>query len=145
MKTQIRQSSSQPNSLRRDEVHIQHDPDSNKIFGIWAGSKNDERKCLVPQKLVYPGDGNDYSMKPEDKYVGGDTNASIATITLPDVSLIEDGHECMVEDEGGNATNNNITVATNGSETADTTTIGTNGQLVRYMWDKANNNWKDVS
>lgn len=145
MKTQIRQSSAQPNQLRRDEVHIQHDPNSNRIHGIWAGSKNDERKCVIPKKLAYPGDGNDYQMLPEDKYAGADTTSSVATITLPDVSLIEDGHEVIVEDDGGNAGANAITVATEGSESADTTSISTNGGKIHYMWDKANSNWKDVS
>lgn len=126
-------------------MHVQHDPDSNRIHGIWAGSKNDERKCIIPHKLEYPGDGNNYQMLPEDKYVGPDTTTSAATITLPDVSLIEDGHEVIIEDEGGNASGNNITVATEGSETADTTTISTNNGLVRYMWDKENTNWKDVT
>lgn len=141
----VRHGTSQPNQLDRDEVYLQHDPSGNKIFGFWAGTKNDERRCVVPHKLTYPGDGNNHTVKPEEKYVGPNTTSSVATITMPDPADINDGHELIIEDDGGNAGTNNITVATPGSETIDTASISTNGGKVHYMWDEANSNWKDVS
>lgn len=143
--TEIRHGTAKPASLRRSHIFIQHDPDSNKIFGIWAGNKNDNRRCVQPLKVSFPGDGNNYQVLPEDRHVGMDTTTSIATATLPSPDDINDGHLVAIEDHGGNATSNNITIATPGSETVETSTISANDGLVKLMWDAANTNWKDVS
>jgi hypothetical protein len=141
----VQHGSAQPNELNRNEIYIQHDPNSNKVFGVWAGRKNDVRCCVLPKKLFYPGDGQDHQILPEEKYIGGNSNASAVTMTLPDTSEINDGHEVIVEDVGGNAGSLNITVATYGSETVDAGSIATNGAKVHYMWDEQNMNWKDIS
>lgn len=147
-KTQVRHGASQPVQVDRDVVYIQHDPDSLKVLGIWVGNKGDHRKCVQNQAVQHAGDGNDLVMKPEDKYAGMDTSTSPAQTTFPPVDDIEDGHEIIVDDEGGNATNNAITLATPDDATIEgsaTGTIGTNDGKRRFMYDEANDNWVNVS
>lgn len=147
-RTEIRHSPSPPNQLDRNEIHIQHAPDSAHIEGIWAGSKVDEAKCVIPHKVTHVADGEDHTILPEERYVGMDTNASTAQATLPNPDNINDGHIVTIDDEGGNAGTNNITVATPGSETVEgsaTGTISTNDATTDYMWDAANTNWVNVS
>lgn len=146
-RTLVRQGAAQPDSLRKDEIFLQHAAGSSKLLGIWVGNKSDKRKCAVPHAVQHPGDGNDYVMQPEDKYVGLDTTSGTAQVTLPDPSDIEDGHEVIIDDEGGNANGNNITVATPGDEHiegSDTATISTNDATTRYVWDEAGANWVQV-
>lgn len=144
MSTEIRHGASQPNSVRRDHIYVQHDPDSSKILGIWGGNKSDVRKCFLPLAVKFPGDGQSYTVKPEDKHVGADTTTSVVTITLPDPDDIQDGHEVVIEDHGGNATANAITIATPGAETTEVASIAANDGIARLMWDAVNTNWKDV-
>lgn len=139
-----------PQALREDQLYVQQDSAEDKIRGVWGGDKNGLAKVIQPMKVVFPGDGEDYSMKPTDRHVGADTTTSGATITLPAVTNsdgnpeIEDGHRVTIEDHGGNATNNNITIETPDSETVETGSISTNDGIVHLMWDKENTNWKDV-
>lgn len=145
--SQVRNGANQPDQVDHDELFIQHDPNSNKILGLWAGAKNDQRKCIKPLGVQHPGNGNDYAMKPEDNYVGADTNDSTATITTPPTEDIPDGHQITVDDEGGNATNNAITVDTPGSETIEdsaTLSISTNDGTAVLEWDKENTNWVQI-
>lgn len=148
MKTQLRHGTSPPGDLDRDQMFIQHASDSARILGIWAGSKNDHRKCVTPLAVQHPGDGNDYAMKAQDSYVGADTSSGTATITTPPTDDIPDGHKITIDDEGGNANGNNITVDTPGDEHiegSDTLTISTNDATTVLQWDKANTNWVQVA
>lgn len=145
MRTHVLHGSSQPNSLRRDAIYIQHESAGNDVLGIWAGSKNDEKKCIV-NKAVKHTSGN-YQLLAEDRYVGVDSTTGARTLTLPADADIVDGHEVIIDDEDGNAGANNITVATPGSETiagGATATISTNDAVTRYIYDRTNTNWVAV-
>lgn len=142
-----------PQELLHDQLHVQHEKgkNNNKVLALWGASKDDLRRVIVNKAVVFPGDGEDYDMNPEDRHVGADTSSSAATISMPPVEdddgnqWIEDGHRVTVEDHGGNATNNNITVDTPDDASIETSTISTNDVKVDYMYDAANDNWKDVS
>jgi len=145
MRTSIYHGSSQPNSLRRDAVYIQHESAGNDVLGIWAGSKNDKRKCIVNKAVKHA--TADYQAKPEDKYIGVDTSEGAYTITLPGDADVADGHEVIIDDEDGNSNTNNITVDTPDSETIEgsaTATIDTDDAVIRYIYDRANTNWVAV-
>jgi len=144
-RTEIRHSPSPPNQLDRNELHIQHAPGSANIEGIWAGNKVDEARVIVSYKVVHAGDGNDHTILPEERYTGMDSNSAPVTATLPDPSKINDGHEVLIDDEGGLAGTNAITIATPGAETTEVASIGTNDGKAKLMWDETNSNWVDVS
>lgn len=60
----------------------------------------------------------------EDDYIiGVDTTSAAVTVTIP-TALMEDGRVLIINDEGGNAGTNNITVATGGSEKVDGAATG---------------------
>lgn len=85
------------------------------------------------------GDGNDYTTKLDDEIVGADTSTSGLTVTL--ASAHEAGDKIVVNDEGGNANNNNITVATEGSENIDgssTATISSADGSLRLYFNGSN-------
>lgn len=70
----------------------------------------------------------------------GDTSSSAITITLAS-SMVEDGAEIIIKDEGGNAGTNAITIDTEGSENIDgstSTSIGSNFGVVRLYSDGTN-------
>ena len=136
---------SQPNSLRRDSIYIQHESAGNDVLGIWAGSKNNKRKCIVNKAVKHATD--DYQAKAEDKYIGVDTSEGEYTITLPADADVADGHEVIIDDEDGNSNTNNITVDTPGDETIEgsaTATIDTDDAVTKYIYDRANTNWVAV-
>lgn len=61
-----------------------------------------------------------YAVLPADEIVGVDTTTAAVTVTLPQISAIGGGNnyrKYYIVDEGGNATVNNITVATTGGNT----------------------------
>lgn len=70
------------------------------------------------------GDGSDYTVKDNDYMVGADTNDSALTVTIPSSVIAQEGRVIIVNDEGGNAGTNNITVATEGSENIDGSSSG---------------------
>ena len=145
MRTHVLHGSSQPNSLRRDAIYIQHESAGNDVLGIWAGSKNDEKKCIVNKAVKHA--TADYQALGEDLYIGVDTSAGAYTITLPADADINDGHKVIIDDEDGNSNTNNITVATPGSETVEggaTATISTNDAVTTYIYDRENTNWVAV-
>lgn len=136
-----------PESMERDQLYVQHASGTDKILALWTGDKSDNKKVLVNRGFQLPGDGNDYDMQPEDRYVGADTTTSGATITTPSVDNIANGHEIVIEDHGGNATSNNITVDTPGDEHidgADTASITTNDGILKLIWDAENSNWRSI-
>jgi len=66
-----------------------------------------------------------------------DTNGGAVTVTLAS-SMVEDGAELIIKDEGGNAGTNAITVETEGGETIDgsaSITIGSNYARRRLYTD----------
>lgn len=92
-------------------------------------------------KRVATGDGNDYTVKDNDYLVGADTNDSALTVTIPSSLIAKEGRVIIVNDEGGNAGTNAITIATEGSEDIDgssSTTIGTNNGTLALYSDGSN-------
>jgi hypothetical protein len=83
--------------------------------------------------------GATYTAKAGDRLVGVN-RASAVTVTLPTAQL-RSGRSYTVKDESGAASSNNITVATEGSETIDgsaTDTIGDNYGSKTYYSDGSN-------
>jgi len=81
-----------------------------------------------------------YTASVADSIIGVDTTSSAVTITLPSAGAIA-GKVYIIADEGGNAGSNNITVATEGSETIDgssTATINSNYGTLRIYSDGTN-------
>ena len=81
-----------------------------------------------------------YTASVADSIIGVDTTSSAVTITLPSAGAIA-GKVYIIADEGGNAGTNNITVATEGSETIDgssTATINSNYGALRIYSDGTN-------
>lgn len=73
-------------------------------------------------------DNSDYTALVDDYFIVADTNTSALTITLP-TAADNAGKMYIVHDEGGNAATNNITIATEGSETingSSTITLSSN-------------------
>ena len=60
-----------------------------------------------------------YTVSTTDFFVGTDTSNAAFQITLADASQLSDGQMLVIKDEGGNARNNNITVAASGAQTID--------------------------
>lgn len=144
--TEVRHGTERPATLRKSHIFIQHDPDSEKILGVWAGNKNDQRRVVQPLAVRHKTAA--YQILAEDKYVGGDSSGGAFTLTLPDPADINDGHSVIIDDEGGAAGTNAITIATPGSETVEgaaSGSIATNGARQVLVWDEANTNWVDVS
>lgn len=81
-----------------------------------------------------------YTTTANDFIVGVDTTGGAVTITLGSAAVAA-GKVVIINDEGGNAGINNITIATEGSETIDgsaTTTISTDNATVRLYSDGTN-------
>lgn len=87
---------SQPLSVKRDQLYVQHDPQSNKILGIWAGTKNDERRCV--QNLAVKRVDSNYTVLPEDKLILIDTEEEVVNISLPDPASVNDGHQVIIKE-----------------------------------------------
>ena len=81
-----------------------------------------------------------YTATTSDFIIGVDTSSSAVTVTL-DSDLVSEGRVIIINDEGGNAGTNNITVATEGSEKIDgnaTATISTDNASLRLYSDGTN-------
>lgn len=145
MRSEVLHGSSQPNSLRRDVLYIQHETDGNDVLAIWAGSKNDARRCIVNKAVKHVTAA--YQVLAEDRYVGVDTSGGAVTVTLPADADLADGHEIIIDDEGGDAGTGNITIATPDSETVDgsaTLVVSTDDAVTRIVYDRENTNWVAV-
>ncbi len=82
----------------------------------------------------------DYTTVDEDFYIGVTSTASARTITLLSAT-VEAGRMIIVKDESGLSGTNNITIATEGSETIDgaaTLVISTNYDVARLISDGTN-------
>lgn len=60
--------------------------------------------------IVVPGDGSDHTVVQGEMIIQADTSSSTATITLSDAIAAEEGYVVIVNDSGGNAATNNITI-----------------------------------
>ena len=54
-----------------------------------------------------------------DHFIGVDTASQTITITLPDTNSVAVGKIFLIKDEGGNASTNNVTIATTGNVNID--------------------------
>ena len=77
-----------------------------------------EGERLIDYLIGYVHKEENYTASPNDKAIGVGTSAGTYTITLPTASVVK-GRAFIIKDEDGNAATNNITVATEGSETID--------------------------
>lgn len=86
------------------------------------------------------GNGDDYTATKNDYIIGADTNDSTLTVTLPSNANV-DGKFYVVNDEGGNAGTNAITINTEGDENIDggsSITISSNNGSVQIYSDGSN-------
>lgn len=139
---QIRQGISIPPDLSRNRLFLRHTPNGNDVRGVFAGSKDNTPNCIVNLNVVHV--SASYLMDVDDRYVGADTSVAALSVTLPTPIQINDGHQVIIKDEGGNAGVLNITISTPGAETTDVAAINTNGGIARLMWDKENSNWIEI-
>lgn len=82
----------------------------------------------------------DYTTTGNDVIVGVDSSGGAVTITLASATVTA-GRMVIIKDEGGQAGTNNITIATEGSETIDgaaSKTISTNYGVLRLYSDGTN-------
>ena len=82
----------------------------------------------------------DYTTTSDDVIVGVDTSGGAVTITLASATVTA-GRIVIIKDVGGSAGTNNITIATEGSETIDgaaSSTISSNYGVVRLFSDGTN-------
>lgn len=82
-------------------------------------------------------DGADHAIDGDQVFALVDTTSSTATATI-DTDAVKEGHVIVVVDKGGLAGVNNITIATEGSETIDgsaTASIATNSSSTRLVSD----------
>ena len=98
--------------------------------------------CTFSGKMIFSQVSKDsnYTASASDFIIGVDTSSSAVTITLPS-SAVSAGKIYIINDEGGNAGTNNITVATEGSETIDgsaSATISSNNGTLRLYSDGSN-------
>lgn len=75
-----------------------------------------------------------YDALVDDVIVGVDTTSAVVTVNLPLAASVPEGKMITIQDEGGNAGANAITVAKTGSDTlAGASTIGANyGRVSAY-------------
>jgi len=78
---------------------------------------------------------SNYTAVTDDYVIGFNTTLASGTVTLA-TALVADGRAVIVKDEGGSASTNFITIATEGAETIDGSTtkqiIGDYGSLTLY-------------
>ncbi len=90
--------------------------------------------------ISHTGTDSNYTASVDDSIIGIDTTSGAVTVTLPSAGAVA-GKVFIIHDEGGTAGSNNITVATEGSETIDgssTATISTNYGSLRIYSDGTN-------
>ena len=83
---------------------------------------------------------SNYTATSTDTIIGVDCSGGAITITLPTAGTVN-GKVYIIKDESGDAGTNNITVATEGSETIDgsnTATINSNYGVLRVYSDGTN-------
>ena len=88
----------------------------------------------------YTSKTENYTTTGDDVIVGVDTSGGAVTITLGSATVTA-GRIVIIKDVGGSANTNNITIATEGSETIDgaaSTSISTNHGVVRLFSDGTN-------
>jgi len=56
-----------------------------------------------------------YIITISDYYIGTDTSSNPILLNLPTASAAAEGQAFIIKDEGGNATNNNITISASGN------------------------------
>lgn len=84
--------------------------------------------------LPYTSITADYTVVENDYFIGvGSTTAAI-TVTIP-TALTDEGRILVIKDVDGNATANNVTIATEGSETVETASISADSGTVRLFSD----------
>jgi len=84
---------------------------------------------------------SDYTVEEGDYIVAVDTSSSAVTVTIPTALVKKTGYVLIIDDQGGNAGSNNITVATAGSEKIDgaaSATISTNYASIALYSDGSN-------
>jgi len=90
------------------------------------------------------GDGNDTTLDQDTQIVYADTNASVLTVTIPEAAEA-DGKEVTVQDAGGNAGTNNITVSAGSGANVDGSdqdlTISTNYASVTLTYSADESGW----
>ena len=64
------------------------------------------------------GDGNDTTLDADTQIVYADTNDSVLTVTVPEAAEV-DGKSVTVQDAGGNAGTNNITISAGSGANVD--------------------------
>ena len=92
------------------------------------------------QKVKVVSKTANYTAKESDYIIAVDTSGGAVTITLP-TSALKAGKVYIIDDKGGNAGSNNITVATEGSEKIDgaaSATISTNYASLALYSDGSN-------
>jgi len=65
-----------------------------------------------------------YTVTPTDYILSVDTSSILATISLPAISAVEDGHTVIVKDKSNNSYTNTITVSPNGTDKIDNAAVG---------------------
>jgi len=82
-----------------------------------------------------------YTVQEGDYIIGVDTTSSAVTVTIPTALVRKAGYVLIIDDKGGNAGSNNITVATEGSEKIDgaaSATISTDYASLALYTDGSN-------
>lgn len=90
--------------------------------------------------IAHTSTSSNYTASVDDCIIGVDTSGGAVTVTLPSAGAVA-GKVFVIHDEGGSAGTNNITVATEGSETIDgnsTATINSNYGSLRVYSDGTN-------
>jgi len=90
------------------------------------------------------GNGNDLTIDEDTEVVFADTNDSVLTVTLPEAAET-DGHTVTVQDAGGNAGTNAITVTAGSGNNVDGSdqdlTVSTNYGSVTLAWSADESGW----
>ena len=98
---------------------------------VSCGAMEVKGKQIVKRRSV----SSATSVTDTDYIIGVDTSSAAVTVTIPS-GQVSAGRVIIINDEGGSAGTNNITVATGGSETVDGSATGTissnNGTLALY-------------
>jgi len=90
------------------------------------------------------GDGNDTTIDADTQIVYADTNDSVLTVTVPEAAEV-DGKTVTVQDAGGNAGTNNITISAGSGNNVDGSdqdlTISTNYGSATITWSEDETGW----
>jgi hypothetical protein len=90
------------------------------------------------------GNGSDLTIDPDTQIVYADTNDSTLTVTIPEAAEI-DGKEVTVQDAGGNAGSNSITITAGSDNNVDGSdqnlTISSNYASTTLTWSDDETGW----